>query len=524
MTQHNRLYTTVASCGAVLLLLMATGCNKFLDYAPDDRAQLNNIDAIAELMVGAYPDNTYQPLYEIRSDNAVDKGMRAWTQTQDQREIYAFQEQINNTYQDSPVGYWRALYWATSAANQALQSLDELKDLSPADKQRADEIRGEALMVRSYNGFMLAETFCRPYDPATAEQFLGVPYPTEPEDELIKQYERGNLKELFDHIVADFEEGYKLIGSNYKNPKYRFTKVAAAAYGTRLYRKLANWDKVIEMGTEALGSNPSSRIREYRKFAQMTYAGSKAAWTLPEEECNLMVASCLSRWNWQCGDSRYSVDEATWRTINPSSSFLGDGLNVGTRIYGNGDGGLYLNFAKHASYLKYTNAQRSNFYEYTGVVIFTGEEVLFNLAEAYAMKNNFDKANELMQIFVARWFMGYSPTSYLYKVTSDKINGYYAKDDREFKPYYPLTEEQTHYVKAITDLKRFAFVHEGLRWLDIRHYNLPVDHKLLHDNDKRTSEHRLEPGDPRYAYQLPSSVLGYNLEPNPGYEASKPID
>lgn len=517
-----RLKPTLKTGAAVLLVLLMSSCNKFLDHAPDDRAQLNNLDAIAELMVGAYPDNTYQPLYELRTDNSDDKGVRAWTQTLDQREMYAFQEQISNTYQDSPVGYWRALYWATATANQALESLDQLGELSAEDRQRADEIRGEALVTRSYNGYMLAETFCRPYDPATAEQYLGLPYPTIPENVLIQEYKRGNLKELFDHILADFEEGYKLIGSNYKNPKYRFTKTAAAAYGTRLYRKLANWDKVIELGTEALGSDPASRIRAYPKFANMTFSGSKAAWTLPEEECNLMCATTMSRWNWQCGDSRYSTTQDIWNNeINLNSSFLGSGLRTGTRVYGEE---LYLNFAKHPSYIKYNDAQRQNWYEYTGVVIFTGEEVLFNLAEAYAMKNNFDKANELMQIFVARWFEGYSPTSYLYQVTTDKVNSYYAKDDREFKPYYPMTEEQTHYVKAITDMKRFAFVQEGMRWMDIRHYNLPVEHKLLHDNDKRTSVHRLESGDPRYAYQLPSSVLGYNLEPNPGYEASKPID
>lgn len=41
---------------------------------------------------------------------------------------------------------------------------------------------------------MLAQAFTIPYDPATAATALGVPYPTEPENELIKEYKRGNPK------------------------------------------------------------------------------------------------------------------------------------------------------------------------------------------------------------------------------------------------------------------------------------------------------------------------------------------
>lgn len=506
----------------ILALVSTTGCNKFLDKAPDDRADLSSLENVKELLTGAYPDNSYQLLYELRSDNSDDKGMRAWSQSQWLRQVYAFQPQCDNTYQDSPSGYWRALYWATSSVNHALQALDALTDLSPEQQTKAGELRGEALLCRAYNGFMLAETFCRPYDPATADQFLGLPYPTEPENELLKDYKRGTLKELYDHILKDFEEGFPLLGSDYDQPKFHFTRTSAAAFGTRLYRALGQWDKVIEMGRIAFGSDPAAKVRDYPRFAKMTWSSSKAAWSLPEEKSNLMVATCLSNAHYLVGDSRYAITIDIYnKEVQPNGGFLGSGLTHGMKQYG---GELYLNFAKHPEYRQYTNALKTNWYSYTGFVIFAGEEVLFNLAEAYSMIGDFASANEMMQIFVARWFTGYNPNSYLYKVTTDKILDYYAKDERVFKPFYPMTAEQTCYAKAITDLKRFAFIQEGMRWMDIRHYNLPVEHKLLHDNDTRTSIHKLEPGDPRYAIQLPSSVLGYDIEPNPGYDKSLPID
>ena len=500
--------------------LALSGCNKYLDQVPDDRTQLDNVETIKELLTSGYPVRSYVKLYELRSDNVTDKGIRAWDPDREGREIYTFQDKISSTYQDTPDGYWANLYECFAVANQALRSLDELgDDLSSADRQSAQEAKGEALMIRAYSAYMLAQTYARPYDPATAETFLGIPYPTEPEDVVIKEYTRGTLKETYDKIIADFEEGYALIGSNYAQPKYHWTKTSAAAFGSVLYRTLGEWEKVISFATEVLGADPTVFLRPLKDYVPLTYAEKAKRYTEPTENTNLMIDVAMSWWSNASVDSRFGLTPNLLQT----TAYLGRnnflGVNIGIPQYG---GDFYANLAKWHQYFQVTNIQAQTGYGYIAVPLFTAEHVLMNLSEAYAMTGQYDKANAALSSFISKFFINYSPADQRYAVTTDRIKSFYAGDSRVFRPFYPLDETQTAYVKAYADLRRVLFIQEGLRWLDIRHYNLPVTHLLLSENDTKSEEVSLEAGDPRYAFQVPSSVLGYGIEPNPGYDKSDP--
>lgn len=505
--------------GLLASVVTLTGCNKFLDQAPDDRTQLNDIETIKELITSGYPDRSYTQMFEMRSDNATDKGMRAWDDTREDREVYAYQEVISSIYQDTPSGYWSSLYNCIAVVNQALKSIDELTDLSPKERKETLEARGEALMIRAYSAYMLAQTFAIPYDPATAKTALGIPYPTEPEDVILKEYKRGNLQETYDNIVKDFEEGIKLVSSNYSNPKYHFNIVSSSAFGTRLYRTLGDWDKVIKYAKDVLGDNPAMKIRDVASYRPLPYAEKQKKYSLPTEDCNLMLNVVTSWWNRKMANSRYGLTPDITDKVNTAKNFLL--ISPDLQIFG---GDLYANLAKVHEYFKVTNVQSGTGQGYVAYILFTGEEVLFNMGEAYAMKGDYEKANEALQIFVSKWFNNYSPTNEKYKVTMKKITDFYAEDDTAFKPFYTMDPTQTAYAKAFAYMRRVAFLQEGMRWMDIRHYNLPVEHKLVSQNDTKIDFITMNAGDPRYAFQLPSNVLGYNLEKNPGYEASKPLE
>lgn len=78
-----------------------------------------------------------------------------------------------------------------------------------------------------------------------------------------------------------------------------------------------------------------------------------------------------------------------------------------------------------------------------------------------------------------------------------------------------MSPMQTYYIKGITDLKRIIFYHEGHRWFDIRQYNLEVVKNRLLEEDKVEETIIIPSGDPRIAFRLPSTVLGYGIEDNP---------
>ena len=95
--------------------------------------------------------------------------------------------------------------------------------------------RGEALLCRAYNHFVLATTFCKAYS-TNADKDLGIPYIKEPETSVNPQYSRGTVAEVYQNIAADLEEGLPLIDDNiYSRVKYHFNKKAAYAFAARFY-------------------------------------------------------------------------------------------------------------------------------------------------------------------------------------------------------------------------------------------------------------------------------------------------
>lgn len=524
----NKYIIKIAGLG--LLALSLVSCNKFLSQSPDDRTQINDVEAAKELGVTAYNEYSFVPLFEFRSDNVVDKGTRFDLSSNKDPYMYLYEENVPSTYQDSPQGVWRASYNAIATANQVLADLERTN----ATGEQADATKGEMLIARAYAMYMLSQAFTVPYDPATAGTDLGLPYPTEPEEELIKKYERGTLKELFEKISKDFEEGYKLVGNTYKAPKFHFTRQAAAAFGTRLYRTLHNWDRVIELGNDVFGNDIYLYTRKINGAGSLyngTYYERKQVWGLETENCNLFLNVALSSWTRSIAD-RYALNVTLRDHFRKVDNDVVSGDNfLGTApaysFFGRED---WVNQPKIEEHFKVTNKATGTGFVYSQEVVLCGDEVLFNMAEAYAMKNNFQKTEELLQVFVSNYMLGYDPADQKFKVTKEKIVAYYQDkvgkklpdiahgiEVNSFNPSFQTTPDQEMYLRACVDLKRLAFLHEGMRWLDNRQYRMDIVHNILSDGDSKEEFIVLRGNNPRYAYQLPANVLPY-LEKNPGYD------
>lgn len=525
-----KIYTRIFALSLASLGLLLTGCNKFLDKAPDDRTQLDDIATIKELVTSGYPEYSYVPIFELRSDNMQDKGHRTGSATPTNKEMYEWAEVVQSTYQDSPQGYWSDSYRGIAAANQALRSLSELN--VPASRQsEVDETRGEALILRAYHVYMLAQAFTVPYDPATAASKLGLPYPTEPEDVLIKDYERGNLEDLYKQMVKDFEEGFKLVGSTYEQAKFHFTPTSAAAFGTRLYRTLGDWEKVIHYGKIALGAQPELMLRQVNtKYPSLPYYERRSTWGSDTEDCNLLTLVAVSSWT-RAGNfiGRYGIHidfrDYMRAPEGTPNNFLRK--NPALPFFGRED---YANLPKIHEFFKYENVTAGTGFVNSQFVLFSAEEVLFNMAEAYVMLNQFAEAEALLQKYVSRWAQSYQAGDESFRVTRDKIVNYYTgktgkvtKDPifgieiTTFNPFYTTTEEQEMYIRAMLYLKRYTFLHEGNRWLDNRQYRMDIIHNRLSNNDTVEEFYVLRGDSDRYPYQLPSNVLTY-MEKNPGFD------
>lgn len=232
-----------------LMMMLAASCNSFLDVVPDNRTLLDSPDAVKEILVSAYPQAHYYHICEVMSDNAQERKVSSTHSRATLNKQMYYWDDGTETSQDNPVYVWTNYYEAIAASNMALEAIEEA-----GDTDEYSTAKGEALVCRAFNHFILVNLFAEHYDPNKAENMLGIPYNTKPETQAIVYYTRDNLKRVYELIEEDLTKGLPLLkDETYEVPKYHFTKAAASAFAARFYQYKGDWDKVIEYTSNVLG-------------------------------------------------------------------------------------------------------------------------------------------------------------------------------------------------------------------------------------------------------------------------------
>ena len=123
-----------------------------------------------------------------------------------------------------------------------------------------------------------------------------------------------------------------------------------------------------------------------------------------------------------------------------------------------------------------------------------------------------DRANTELGFFLGTRTSGYNPATDLMNETV--VQAKYPVIANEFTPFYALTPLQASYIKAIAEAKRKDFIREGLRWFDIKRFNLVVTHNTL-EFGKIIRNNVLEKDDKRRALQIPLRASDNGIEKNP---------
>jgi len=482
---------------ALLILFSISSCDEFLSEVPDNRTQIDTPEKISELLVNAYPSASYMDLGETMSDNVGDGDFGVVTIKNEQSYNWKMHTETNI---DTEGSYWDACYRAIAHANQALKSIEELGNPATLNPQK-----GEALLARAYSHFMLVTFWSQRYNPATAATELGVPYVTEPETQLIKNYSRNSVKEVFDFIQKDIEEGLKLVTNNYKEPKFHFNVDAAKAFASRFYLVKGDWDKVLEV-SEGLGSKPIGKLKDYATLSSLAPDIQFVEYGKSSYAANLLIASpnTLIR--------RSTSDNNFYLTADKQTELFSTQTNPFNKTW------LYDFYSYNSSrtlftpkfeeYFKYTNLTANIGEAYAAIVLFSNDEFYLNRIEALVMKGRIAEANTELEYFLGTRTTGYNPNTD--KLTEARITTLYPVIADEFTPFYTMTPVQTSYVKAIAQARRRDFVHEGLRWLDVKRFNLVVNHATF-----GLPVNTLVKDDKRRALQIPLSASNYGIEKNP---------
>lgn len=561
-----------------------SSCAHFLDEPTDTRVELTTPEQLRMMMNSAYPQSTYSWVGEIHSDNVEDNntpdadGLRYNLSSYDKGddEMFAFEQCVSSSRNDSPYGIWEAMYGSIASCNHVLAAADEIgkQDLSSSRRSMLNAVRGEALMLRSFCHFVLAQMFCMPYGgPEKSKGLQGIPYADAPENTVKPNYARPTLAYTYERIVEDFETAYKLIDNSlYDQPKYHFNSTAACAYGARLFLFMRQYNKAFNYANMALGGNkvedvtvantstrtdPSYYLSNiYSKKGSFYYLtdfgyyqnGTDKSWNF------LLYPTYSIAARHQSGGRRYgkirNALNATMHGASPAWSRF-------KWINSKGSGGSFCmhpcfnpTFVNGKSeYGYYCGENIQEFFEYTDKVAgigyahitrreFFGEETLLCRAEASLFlgdtqaaladldaweKNRRncpsavgmeDKFVDLTEANINQFYSTSLPADRNTSIGYE--NGYGIAKEIHIDQICPVSDAVVSaaavdgMLQCIQHFRRLETLETGLRWFDIKRFGLEYTHVI--GKEKRTEFLSVE--DPRKAVQIPADVVAAGFEAN----------
>jgi len=513
-------------------ILAFSSCNEYLDKLPDDRADVNTIEKATKLNTSAYPQGSASLVLEMLSDNVLDYGNQ-YSAAILCDELYRFKD-VTDQGNDSPYYIWNRYYEAVATANESLRALEEMGALEMAPAQVA-----EAKLCRAYGMFMLAQIFCMEWNPDKANDYLGLPYPLHPEENLSAKYERGTLRELYAAINKDIEEALPNIDDEIygSTPKFHFNRQAAYAFAARFNLYYLNYDKVIEYANQVLGTgDPTSCLRNYQQYEELGRRDISNLYISSSEPANLLLTTPYSMAPYYLayggGGGRYGHNqtvvtyETYWAEMPWGRGSSDNTLYYAKKMYGSN---LCVAFPKFDPFFEYTDRVAGIGYYHGVEPVFTTDETLLCRAEAYALKGKttYEKAVDDINYWITTHCKETEGSAVRPVMTVESVNSFIEGIDtslvywstvgdisirKKICPQGFVVEPgvQENLIQFILHMRRIETLFQGLRFADLKRYGIEYIHKLRGEDPAVHT-----PGDLRDAVQLPADVIAAGLEPNP---------
>ena len=484
MTRHFIKY-----CALFFTFIGLGSCDKFLEENPDNRVELNTTDKAAQLLTNAYSSAAYT-FTEWMSDNV---GYTfGTTKLPEHDQAYTWSE-FTGIDQDTPSQYWTSTYDAIAHANEVLAVIDGL----PGERAHKQAVKGEAFLTRAYGHFMLVNLFAKHYDEQTADTDPGIPYVEEPETVFIKTYTRNTVEEVYDKIEDDLLDGLELVDDSFyaNSGKYHFTRNAALAFASRFFLFKGDLEKCINYSNQLLGSDPSIYVKNIPRLLQerINTEDYIQLYHSPTDDSNLLLMRQIS--NFHLPNLGHWPTEPLYAQIFENNPYqLTDERRDPAWVAG--ENGIAA--SKYAFLFERSSLTSNVGYNYTIFLAFRGEEVLLNRAECHILQNNVAAALADLIVLASRRYRD------IPAITTTQLT-------QLLRAHYGSNNDRLNALVYLLDERQKEFIHEGLRWFDIKRFDFPVTHQL-----QNGSLATLEAEDNRKVLQIPQSAIDVGgLEPNP---------
>ena len=543
---------------ALAALALSSCSDSFLDHPADNRTEIDSEDKVIKLLSSSYPTANYMWVCELSSDNFIDnQAPHLPTKTWDPQilshynyssydraddQLFRFEPATMATFgdYDQPGQIWEGFYNSVASCNAALKAIDEIA-ASKGMTAKLKAARAEALLIRAYDHFCLVNVFCQPYkDPEASKNDIGIPYVTEVEDVVQKEYPRGNVADVYTKIQADLEAGIADLDEQiFALPKWHFNLNAAHAFAARFFLFKRDYQKVIDHANFVLGTDNTTLLNmmmDYSALADASYSSDFAnVWQNPSQNNNLMLITTGSLMQRRSLGYRYSCAGPAAREVFLISSgthafwrsYYICPLTAVSGMFGSSSSDYGYFSGKICEQFEYSDKIAGIGYPHIIHRAFTANALLLERAEAKIMLKQYDAACEDLCAYWNNSFEKFPEAdhtfyeSYVNVATKQIIENWYSDAShsncfpnwdftQKVSSSFVIPAEATPYMNCLNELRRWETSFEGLRFFDLKRWGIEYKHVYNVTADETT----LTVNDPRRAIEVPWEVISAGLEPS----------
>lgn len=464
-------------------ILVMVSCEDFLNYKDKDKIIPTTLENFSELAYTELMSNSnvaemdYLNVMTDDIESFVTSPSPGISDTDDREQyanhfIWAPETQFTTLNREREDMTWNTVYRRILVCNVIEDKMNEFEDDTKGIRHR---LLGEVKFIRAMSYFHLINLYAAPYITANeAKTQLAVPINMAASIELT-QYKRSSMEEVCNLIEKNLLESIEHFNMGEKKVTvFRPTADAARIYLTRYYLYTKQWQKCVDFATTFLNETDHEILN---KTLIGTYGGDRGILTKENK------AIVFTWGRTKANDFATSGGKSNRARFITSTSLLSlyttNDLRFSNFFSAKTDGIDKLPY----KYDPFTLG-KPNQMIFTNTIRY--EEALLNRAEAYIALGNFAPAMADINALRAERFMSLNTVNATDEVTANKL----------------LREE-----------KRREFCFEGIRWFDIRRWNVEVTHQLQNFADpKVVTTYVLNPGSPNYIMPLPLNLVRKNNE------------
>lgn len=276
------------------MLLSLPACNKFTDITPKGRNVLNRVSDLDYVLNYNFVPSASTPFFKFDELNSLIDGYPYVTSiptllTQPTKTLnYAlvtFDETVDRvSLANSDIKYEQIYAIINNVANIVILNIGN----ASGDRQKANQLKAEAYILRAYFHYILVNLYAKGYDPATAAKDGGIPYVKD--NNIGDPNVKATVAEVYNNLVSDIDAAFDLnaLPDNPVN-SMRVSKAFAYAVKARVLLTIRDFQGALDAANASLAIN--STLDDYRRFLKPPIGTGVVSRTGPTAADNLFYAA-----------------------------------------------------------------------------------------------------------------------------------------------------------------------------------------------------------------------------------------